>query len=168
MGIEMWDLYNKEREKAGEALERGKSIPQGLYHIVAGAWIMNSQLQFLISQRHPNMTYPNYWECTGGSVLMGESSLEGAVREVNEELGIVLFPDQALLFFQTRRDKMQDFYDAWLFHTDIPISSLKLQSEEVADVKWVNKDELYEMYLKKELHPLIDYIEEIVNINDRR
>lgn len=28
------------------------------------------------------------WEATGGSILQGESSLDGAIREVREELGI--------------------------------------------------------------------------------
>jgi 8-oxo-dGTP pyrophosphatase MutT (NUDIX family)/DNA repair photolyase len=160
--IELWDLFNESREKTGETLERGKALPQGRYHLVAGAWIKNSQGQFLISQRHPNKNYPNYWECTGGSVRTDENSLEGAVREVFEELGIVLNPDNSLLFHQTRRDGMQDFYDAWLFHADIPVISLKLQPTEVTKAKWVSKDTLYEMYLNKEIHPLIDYIEKLL------
>lgn len=161
--IELWELYNEKREKTGENLERGKILPHGRYHLVAGAWIKNSRGQFLISQRHSSRNYPNYWECTGGSVRAGEDSLEGAVREVYEELGVVLTPVNSLLFHQARRDEMQDFYDAWLFHVDVPITSLRLQPTEVANAKWVDKDTLYEMYLNKEIHPLIDYIDKIIN-----
>ncbi len=156
---ELWDLYNEKREKTGLILERGKSIPQGLYHIIVSAWIMNSQGQYLISQRHPNKPYPGYWECTGGSVIAGESSLTGAVREIKEELGIVLTPDKARLLYQVRRDTMQDFYDVWLFQADVPIKSLKLQIDEVINAQWVSKETLSDMFQKKRVHPLIDYME---------
>ena len=87
---ELWDLYDSSRKKTGVAVERGQTIPEGSYHLVVSVWIMNSKGEFLLSQRHPDKPYPLYWECTGGSVLAGESSLEGPVREVREELGQVL------------------------------------------------------------------------------
>jgi len=38
--------------------------------------------------RHPNKKeYSNYWENTGGSVLSGETSKVGAIRELFEETG---------------------------------------------------------------------------------
>ena len=37
------------------------------------------------------------WECVGGSVLRGESSVDGAVREVKEEVGIDLSPAAGIL-----------------------------------------------------------------------
>ena len=160
--IELWDLFNEKRQKTGETIERGKDIPGGRYHLVAGAWIKNSQGQFLISKRHPNKNYPNYWECTGGSVSVGETSLEGAIREVYEELGVSLNPDKSSLIYQTRREEMQDFYDAWLFHADVSINSLMLQPTEVVNAMWVSKEELYDMYLNNEIHPLIDYIDKVI------
>lgn len=155
---ELWDLYNKNGEKTGERHERGQPIPQGMYHLVVSAWIMNGQGQFLLSQRHPNKPYPLYWECTGGSVLAGENSLIGAIREVKEELGIELDRSTARLLFQTRRDSTQDFYDVWLFQTDVPIKALKLQATEVVNAQWVDKDELLDLFRAGRLHPLIDYI----------
>ena len=93
--LEMWDLYNGKREKTGKVLPRGVPVPKGLYHLTVSAWIVNSQGQYLLSRRHPQKTYPLCWECTGGSVLAGEDSLNGAVREVREELGIILNPFNA-------------------------------------------------------------------------
>ena len=78
---ELWDLYDITRKKTGAAVERGQTIPDGSYHLVVSVWIRNRHGEFLLSQRHPDKPYPLYWECTGGSVLAGESSLEGAVRE---------------------------------------------------------------------------------------
>ena len=88
--MEKWDLYNAKREKSGITVCRGEIIPKGLYHLSVSVWIVNQQGQYLLSQRHPKKQYPLYWECTGGSVLSGESSLQGAIREVKEELGISL------------------------------------------------------------------------------
>ena len=116
--MEKWDLYNAKREKSGITVCRGEIIPKGLYHLSVSVWIVNQQGQYLLSQRHPKKQYPLYWECTGGSVLSGETSLQGAIREVKEELGILLTPGSEKLIYQTRRENVQDFYDVWLFHKD--------------------------------------------------
>ena len=159
---EVWDIYNESREKTGCLLQRGKPIPKGCYHLVVSAWIMNSQGQYLLSQRHPDKQYPLYWECTGGSILAGESSLTGAIREVKEELGITLDPTRAKLIYQTRRDSTQDFYDVWLFHEDVELAAIRLQQSEVVNVKWVDWSELLDMFRSGKLHPLIDYIEQAI------
>ena len=136
--MEKWDLYNAKREKSGITVCRGEIIPKGLYHLSVSAWIVNQQGQYLLSQRHPKKQYPLYWECTGGSVLSGETSLQGAIREVKEELGILLTPGSEKLIYQSRRENVQDFYDVWLFHKDIKIEEMRLQETEVVDVQWVN------------------------------
>lgn len=159
---ELWDLYDEKRQKTDLIIERGQSIPQGLYHLVISAWIENRQGECLLSQRHPDKTYPYFWECTGGSVLTGESSLEGAIREVKEELGITLNPDDARIIYQARREETQDFYDVWLFGADVSIAELTLQPTEVINAQWVDKNTLISMYENKELHPLIDYIDKIL------
>ena len=58
------------------------------YHLVVHVWIRNSKGEYLISQRSANRpTYPLMWECVGGSVVKGEDSLQGAIREAKEEVG---------------------------------------------------------------------------------
>lgn len=161
--MEKWDLYNAKREKTGLTMQRGENIPKGLYHLVVSAWIVNQQGQYLLSQRHPDKQYPLYWECTGGAVLSSENSLQGAVREVKEELGITLAPEQGKLIYQFRREDMQDFYDVWLFHADIDIQEMVLQKTEVVDAQWVNQDKLLNMFQKKQLHPLITYIDTLIS-----
>lgn len=156
---ELWDLYDRDRNRTGRLHERGKPIPQGLYHLVVSIWIVNSQDQYLMSQRHPGRPYPKCWECTGGSVVAGETSLQGAVREVKEELGLSLDTSTAQLIYQTRREDCQDFYDVWRFQSDAPIASLKLQSSEVIAAKWMERDMIYELQRQGKLHPLINYLD---------
>ena len=40
---------------------------------------------------------------------MGEDSLNGAVREVREELGVILNPFKVEIIYQIRREDVQDF-----------------------------------------------------------
>lgn len=160
--LELWDLYNQERQKIGIVHERGKPVPQGLYHLVVSVWIVNSRGEYLMSKRHPSKPYPEYWECTGGSVLAGESSIQGAVREVKEELGLTLDIAMAHLIYQTRRDASQDFYDVWLFHSDTPTTALKIQQDEVIDVQWLSKEGIYDLQKNGKLHPLINYLDLIL------
>lgn len=163
---ELWDLYDQERRGTGVTCERGKPVPPGLYHLVVSAWIVNSHGEYLMSQRHPNKPYPNYWECTGGSVLAGESSLQGAIREVKEELGLTLDLNTAHLIYQTRRTACQDFYDVWLFHLDVSVSDLRLQSDEVIDAQWLSKKAINNLQRNGKLHPLIDYLNLVFSNND--
>ena len=156
---ELWDLYDQERRKTGVVHKRGEPIPQGFYHLVVSVWVVNSQGEYLMSQRHPNKSYPQYWECTGGSVLIGESSIQAAVREGKEELGLTLDVDIAHLIYQKHRDDNQDFYDVWLFHSDTPATALTLQSDEVIDAQWLSKEAIYDLQRNRKLHPLIDYLD---------
>lgn len=153
---EEWDLYDAKRNKAGCTLVRGIPIPEGYYHLVVSVWLINSRGEYLLSQRHPDKRYPLFWECTGGSVLAGESSLGGAVREVKEELGIELNPAEGRRISQICRKDTQDLYDVWVFDKNIAISDIVLQKTEVVDVKWVTKRELLRMSQNGELHPLLD------------
>lgn len=88
--FEYWDLFNRNRVWVRNHHKRGDRIPDGLYHIVVHSWVMDYYGNFLISQRQNGLTDELMWERTGGSVLEGESSIEGAKREVGEELGIDL------------------------------------------------------------------------------
>ena len=159
---ELWDLYNENRNKTGLTQKRGEPIPAGNYHLVVSAWIINDQGHYLMSQRQSNKPYPLCWECTGGSVLSGESSLQGALREVYEELGLNLATTQAKLIYQTRREQTQDFYDVWLFHANPSMHSFTLQKDEVADAQWMDKEKIYTLQRECKLHPLIDYLEKIL------
>ena len=90
---EIWDLYDENRELLGKDHVRGEQLPIDGYHLVVHVWIRNSKGEYLIAQRSANrQTYPLMWECVDGSVIKGEDSLQGALREVKEEVGVDLLP----------------------------------------------------------------------------
>lgn len=164
--MEKWDLYTKYREKTGKEHIRGEEIPEGFYHLVVHVWIRNSKGEYLISQRAASRpTYPLMWECVGGSVIKGETSIEGAIREVKEEVGLDLEQkDGRLLFTKIRgsnykyeRKKYDDIMDVWLFEYDGELQLEAATTDEVADCKWMTVPEIRKMYEEKKLVQTLDY-----------
>lgn len=122
--MEVWDLYTEGRIKTGETHLRGTALPKNRFHLVVHVWIVNAKGEYLISQRAASRpSYPLMWECVGGSVLRGESSVDGAVREVKEEVGIDLSPAAGILVDSEVRKIVNgtvfnDIKDVWLFPYD--------------------------------------------------
>ena len=118
--MEIWDLYNRDFEVIGEHI-RGKEMPEDGYHLVVHIWIRNPKGEYLMTQRSASKkTYPLAWECVGGSVLKGEESLHAALREVHEEVGIVLKPEEGRKVLTIVREftggvRVNDINDIYLF-----------------------------------------------------
>ncbi len=89
---EFWDVRDAHGVKLGRLHERGTPMREGEYHLSVTVWIANSRGEFLISKRAPAKNSPNMWEPTGGGALAGEESLDAALRETKEELGLTLDP----------------------------------------------------------------------------
>ena len=140
---EYWDIYDKNRVFQNRAIQRGEPFADGEYYICCEVWITNARGEFLITQRHPGKKAGGLWEFTGGGVLSGETSLQGAVREVREELGIPL--DESDLRLLTTYRSRNYFMDIFRVHKDLSVSDLVLQEEEVVDAKWVAQNELCAM-----------------------
>ncbi|MCL2007500.1 MAG: NUDIX domain-containing protein [Treponema sp.] len=153
--MEYWDLYTRDRIKLNKVLLRGDEIPEGEYHIVLNIWIINDKNEILITQRHEDKTFPLKWECTGGSIIAGEDSFTGAMREVEEEIGIKLNPENGKLIETiVRKDDIKDIY---LFTENVDISKAILQENEVIDIKWVTIEEFNQMTDRDEIAEPILY-----------
>lgn len=150
---EYMDLYNRKYDKIGKHHRRGDQPEKGTYYLVVNVWIMNSANEILLAQRHPNKKmWGGLWECAAsGAVLEGESSLQGALRETKEEIGIELAPEEAVLLETLFRE--YDIRDTYLFRKDINACDLTLQSEEVIATRWVTRNEYEELCNKELLAP---------------
>ena len=157
--IEMWDIYDINRKKTGRLAERDVyEFKEGEFHIVVQAIIMNSKNELLISKRAANKGFGLMWEFNGGSVLAGETSLEGIIREVKEELGIEFTKKEAIFFKEILGYKIApNFKDMWLFRKDIDIKDISFPDRETIEAKWVNIDEFMKMFEKGEIIPVIDF-----------
>ena len=155
---EIWDLYNENREFLGKDHIRGEQLPIDGYHLVVHVWIRNSKGEYLISQRSANRpTYPLMWECVGGSVVKGEDSLTGALREVKEEIGVELSSNSRSLLFSEVREHSHDIRDIWLFEYNGSVSLEKATTDEVAQVKWMNKEQIKKLFEEGKLVNTLKY-----------
>ena len=89
------DLYDAGSNPLGRTVRRGEPLAPGEYHLVVQVWVRNSRGEFLIQKRRLGLDEaPGLWAATAGWVAAGEDSLEGAVRELEEELGIRASPNE--------------------------------------------------------------------------
>ncbi|MBZ9623669.1 NUDIX domain-containing protein [Clostridium sp. FP2] len=120
----------------------------GEYNTGVEIWIINDNGEMLLTQRHPSKSHPYQWECIGGMVLAGETSLEGIRREVFEEIGINI--DKTVPKLIGTQIMSNQFVDTYLLNLNINISHLSLQSDEVINAKWVTISELNIMREQRE------------------
>jgi isopentenyldiphosphate isomerase len=148
---ELFDIYDENKNKLGRTKVRYKdTIEEGEYAIGVQAIIINSKKQILISQRSAKKSiYPLKWECNGGAVLAGETFIQGLVREIYEELGIMLKEEDAIYFNSIKRSR--SFKEIYLFKKDIDISELRFADGEAIAGKWVYIDEFIDMFNSGEI-----------------
>jgi len=140
---ELWDIYDNNKVKTGIVKERGSVMENGQYHLVALIWIKGVNGKYLISKRSSEIDGAGKWQSTGGSVLSGESSINGAIREVKEEIGIdASLEKMKLLKSKFVGDKSGWIADYWYLYDDINIEDVVCQEEEVAEVMWASIDEI--------------------------
>ena len=149
---EIWDLYNENRELLGKDHVRGEQLPIDGYHLVVHVWIRNSKGEYLISQRSANrMTFPLIWECVDGSVVKGEDSLQGALREAKEEVGVDLLPEKGQVILSDIKKiefgkVVNKIVDVWLFDYDGEVNLGNATTDEVAQVAWMNRSQIKELF----------------------
>lgn len=156
---ELWDIYDENKNKTGRTAIRDVTILQkGEYHIVVTGIILNSKNEILISKRATNKKFGGMWECNGGSILAGETSKEGILRELKEELGVIFKPEEAIFLKGVKRERVpQNFKDLWLFKKDINIEDLTFIDGEATAAKWVSIDEFIKMFNNNEIVPTVDF-----------
>ncbi len=161
--MELWDLYNEKREPIGRTHRRGEPLPDGFYHLVIHVWIRNSKGEYLISQRSETRpTFPLMWECVGGSALSGENSMDAALRETKEEVGISLSPESGRIIHSVIGRAVDsipfpDILDVWLFDYTGEASLRDAATDEVAQSKWMSSSEIQSLLSKKEMVHTLEY-----------
>lgn len=163
---EYWDIYDENRKKTGKIVERGVyEFEPGEYHIVVTGIILNSKNEILITKRAEHKKFGLMWECNGGSVLAGETSLQGVIRELKEEVGVEFKKREAIFLKEVKGGKKYpDFKDLWLFRRDVKKEEITFPDGEAIDYKWVTIDEFMKMYNNKEIVPTVDFGVEEYNL----
>ena len=159
---EIWDIYDRNKNKTGRFHKRGLPLNKDDYHIIIHAWVVTSNDEVIITKRHESKRIcPNMWECTEGSILAGESSVEGAVRELEEEIGLSFKKEEAVFLTSFVLEESNTIVDSFMFRRDVKIEDLVLQENEVSDVLIVNREKYLEMCKKGDIISSIRYFYDI-------
>lgn len=153
--MEVWDLFDEARKPLNKQHIRGEEMMPGEYHIVVEIFSFNKDGKLLVTQRDSAKTHPLLWECTGGSVTAGETSLIGAVRELEEETGLLAGEQELHLIGSLKKEYY--FLDSYLWKSPkkLELTDLKLQAGEVCGAKFVTLAEWQEMNLKQQVVPVV-------------
>ncbi|GKX66724.1 NUDIX hydrolase [Inconstantimicrobium mannanitabidum] len=151
--MELWDVYDINRNKTNKTMVRGEAFEKDAYHLVIHVCIFNSNGQMLIQQRQPfKEGWPNMWDITvGGSAIKGDTSQSAAERELFEEIGLRVDFTNSRPHISINFEK--GFDDVYLIEQDVDINELSLQYEEVQRVKWASKEEIFSMIESGEFIP---------------
>ena len=145
---ELRDLYDINGNKTTKTYCKGEMIPEGYYTMVVMVVIRNSNGEFLMQKRVKNKG--GDWGVTGGHPKSGETPLEGIVTEVKEELGLD-FSEENFIEYDAGCDG-KDCYKMYFVNKDIDLNEVKIQEEELSEVRWFSMDELKHMVDIKELN----------------
>jgi isopentenyldiphosphate isomerase len=146
---ELIDVLTSEGALAGVRKPKSEIHLRGHWHRAAHVWIVATEGRILLQRRSPQKeNNPALWDVSAaGHLSAGETSIDAAIREVREELGLRLRP-QELQFMTTLRESCvlnrgtyidNEFHDIFIVRRDVDLASLVLDPQEVAEVKWVDE-----------------------------
>ena len=126
--------------------DRKDVLEQDIYR-VSGLWVVNSKGEILLAQRAFNKSYdPGKWgPAVAGTVEEGETYDSNIIKEAEEELGLKdIKPDRGP---KTRKVGKHNYFAQWYFLSlDMDIDEFKFRTEEVAALRWINKEKLLEEF----------------------
>ncbi|OHA55601.1 MAG: hypothetical protein A2388_02075, partial [Candidatus Veblenbacteria bacterium RIFOXYB1_FULL_43_13] len=136
-------LVNENDEVIGYQDRNVRVGPNQIYR-VAALWITNSNGDILLAQRALNKVHnPGKWgPAVAGTVEEGETYESNIIKEAQEELGLLNIKPTLGPKILTKGTEFTHFTQWLTFKIDMPINSLKVNKEEVEQVKWLSRDEL--------------------------
>ncbi|NNF74649.1 MAG: NUDIX domain-containing protein [Flavobacteriaceae bacterium] len=145
------DLVDSSGNSLGRKALKSEAHRNGWYHNTIHLWLYSSKGEILLSQRSAEkLIFPLLWDVSAaGHVDAGETIIDAAVRETQEELGLVLTPtDLNFLgvfkhesFYHDGAIKDFEFHHAFITELKINTADLKLQKGEVDAIKLVGQEE---------------------------
>ena len=150
---ELIDILTPEGKSTGKTALKSEAHKNGWFHATAHIWFFTSDEKILLQKRAlTKKVFPGIWDISvAGHIGAGEEILEGAKREVFEEIGLIL-EDKDFIKIGTRihqvnhENGIQDNEHHHVFIAELktPMSKLTMQPEEVAGL------ELWDLKVLKE------------------
>lgn len=140
-------VLNADGSPTGVTCLKSEIHKKGYYHDTAHVWLYNDHAEILLAQRAASKTiYPLLWDVSvAGHVDAGETITQAAIRETKEEIGIEIREndlDKIGVYdcFQSYPHGIVDneFHHTFVMKTGLKLSDLKIDKNEVGQVKFVS------------------------------
>ena len=146
--MEYFDIYDSDHEVTGRTAPRyGTFLQPGEYCLIVLGMIRRSDGTFLITKRAMDKRWAaGWWEMPGGGVRAGETSVEAVLREIREETGLSLSPEEGRCVHTYHMDNPDDgdnyFVDIYLFDRDFEPEEVKIEEHESTAWKAASFEEI--------------------------
>ena len=154
------DIWSAEGQPTGQTCLKDEAHHNGWFHPTVHIWFYTATPALLLQKRSlTKETFPGFWDVSvAGHVTAGESILEGAIREVKEEIGLdIQEADLTPLDIRKNTNRFDngiidcEFQHVFLVKLETPLSQLRIQETEVDAVRLFSFEELQNCMLQK--HP---------------
>lgn len=159
--MEFYGLYDINRIPTNESLERGRIPNKDKFITVVHLALFNREGKMLIQKRSKDKkSWANIWDVSvGGTPVAGETSIQGIQRETKEELGLEIdFSEKRPSLTYSFSYGFDDFYTLVM---DISLDEIRIQEEEVQEVKFASKEEIFKLIDNKEF---INYNKDFISL----
>jgi isopentenyldiphosphate isomerase len=125
---------------------------EGFWHRTAHIWVINSGEQILCQKRSMlKDSNPGKWEAFfGGHMAPGEEYKDNAIIELKEELGISVDKEDLQFFEIFKHERAHEFQAVYYINWNGDINTLKLEKEEVDQVKLFSLEEIYKTIVEEQ------------------
>ncbi|MBQ5331780.1 MAG: NUDIX domain-containing protein [Oscillospiraceae bacterium] len=142
---EIFDILDENGEVSGETAPRSYVHRHGLYHRTVHIWLIKDG-KVLLQRRSPHKdSFPGRLDISSaGHISAGEEPMISAVRELSEELGIMVSPSELELIGKISRHYVKRFrgeiFDdrelafVYLYMGEFELSQIKIQRSEISEV----------------------------------
>lgn len=152
--MEYIDIFDENNNPIGEKKEKQQAHEDGNFHRTAHVWIINDKNELLLQKRSTRKkSHPNCWDISGaGHIKAGEAIIDGAIRELKEELGIEI-EEKSLQYIttikSTKNPKNMEFQYVYLLKCNKKIEEYIFEDGEVSEVKYIFYKDLEKMVEEK-------------------
>ena len=152
---ELLDIVTKQGQPTGKTALKSEAHSKGLYHNTIHLWLYTSKGEILLQQRSPKKAiYPLLWDVSAaGHIDAGETFIEAALRETEEEIGLKLDANnlQHIGVFlhesSYANGQIQDneFHQVFIAELTVSMDTLVIQESEVEAIKLVSVEKFKEL-----------------------
>ena len=119
-----------------------KQKPYRYWYGVTKIWLVNDQADLMVSRRAGHVMHdPQKWQSHFGGHVSADMSFEAtAAKELFEEAGLQVKPEDLHLLAKGRNDQNKNFFALYAYRFNGKPEDLHFVDGEVTDAKWLSMD----------------------------